>query len=163
MGANITDIAQVVLEDAPAGQTQPDYVFTANSIHGLTITASSGNDTIIVGDASQSIVAGPGRDLIEVTAATAGALVTGAGTTTVEVLGGGTATLNAATSDVTVTLAQPTNLTLSAVSGVSATGSTGADTITARAAGQVLTSISGKDTLIGASHASLRAIRPYRA
>lgn len=151
MGANITDIAQVVLEAAPAGQTQPDYVFTANSIRGLTIIASAGNDTIIVGDGSQSIIAGPGQDLIEVTAATAGAQVTGTGTTTVEVLGGGTATLNGATSDVTVTLQQATDLTLSTVAGITAIGSSGADTITALAPGQVLISVSGEDTLIGAA------------
>ena len=62
MGSNITDIAAVVLEDAPAGQTQPDYVFTANALPGLAIVASAGNDTITLGAAGQSVTAGAGVD-----------------------------------------------------------------------------------------------------
>ncbi len=150
MGSNLTRISQVSLRDAAPGTTQPNYFFTANALRGLVIAASSGNDTISVGDASQQVIAGAGNDTVLASAATAGALVTGNGTTILRIGGGGTATLNAATGGVNVVLGQATNLTLSAMSGVTATGSAGADTITALASGQTLISQSGQDQLVGA-------------
>jgi hypothetical protein len=64
IGNNITDVARVVLEDAAAGQSQPDYVFTANAIQGLAITASSGNDTITLGGTGQSVTVGVGKETL---------------------------------------------------------------------------------------------------
>jgi hypothetical protein len=149
MGANITRIAQVTLQDAPSGQTQPAYNFIANAITGLTIVASSGDDAITVGNASQQVIAGPGNDTVLTTASTAGALIQGGAHTTIDTAGGGSAALNVATDRVTVMLQQPTNLTLGQGSNVSVIGSLGADTIVAMAAGQVITSLSGQDTLTG--------------
>ena len=149
MGSSITSIAGVTLS-SQAGQ--PDYVFTANAIQKLKITGSAGNDTIVVGDASQSVVLTGAVERVKATAAQAGALVTGGtGQNTLEITTGGTATLNANTTNVTVVLDQASTLTLSKKSGISAFGSTGADTIKAAATGQTIDGGLGNDQLYGFS------------
>ena len=146
------NITSVTLTDAASGTTQPDYVFTANDTRKLQITASSGNDTIVVGAATQSVIAGSGQDRVVVTAATAKALVTGGAATTIEVQGGGNATLNAATDNVTVALDQATVLTLNKMSFISVIGSSGGgDTIRTGAVGQVVTLQAAGDRLYGSA------------
>jgi hypothetical protein len=75
----------------------------------------------------------------------------GSGTTSLKITTGGTATLNASDSHLTVDLTLATNLTLSKMSFITAVGSAGNDTITALAQGQTLTGNGGKDTLNGFS------------
>jgi hypothetical protein len=117
----------------------------------------AGGDTVVVGAATEAVNAGGGTALVQATAAFAGALVNGgsvgsAGTTTLEITTGGTATLNAGDTNLVVKLDAATNLNLGTASFITAEGAIkGGDTITAGAANQTLESIGGKDTLIGAS------------
>jgi hypothetical protein len=145
MGDNITSISSVVINDLP-GQAEN---FVANAITGLAITGGAGNDSITLGDASQSVVTGTGNTTIYATAAQAGAAITVEGNATLDLTTGGTAVLNANDDFLTVSLASATNLTLSSMSFITAIGSSGKDTITALAAQQTLTGGAGVDTLIG--------------
>ena len=62
-----------------------------------------GADVVTLGSAAESVNGGGGAALVNMTAATAGALITGkGGTTTLGLSGGGTVTLNAADSGVTL-------------------------------------------------------------
>jgi Ca2+-binding RTX toxin-like protein len=145
MGASITgSFASATLL---AGGT----TFTANAQHGLAIVATTGTDTIRVGDASQSVT-GPATVHVLATTATAGALISGvhAGST-LELVNGGPAALNASTTGITVTLDKASNLTLSRMGAITAIGSAGNDVITAGAQGQTLTGGAGTDTLVGYS------------
>ncbi len=91
---------------------------------------------------------------MQATAATAGALVVGNGaaSTTLQISGGGASTLNNADSNLTVQLISASNLSLGTASFITALGSTGADTITAGGANQVLTGKAGADTLVGGTN-----------
>ncbi len=125
--------------------------FTANTTANMAISGSAaGGDTIILGAGSQSVVAGGPSERVQASAANAGALVTGLGTgSTLEITSGGVVALNAATSVTTVKLDAATNLSLSGMSFLTATGSSGADTITAGATYQTLTGGGGADILAG--------------
>ena len=82
----------------------------------------------------------------------AAALVNGgSGATTLEIIGGGSANLNAATTHVAVQLDAATNFTLGKLGFITVLGSAGNDAITALAAGQTMTGGGGSDTLIGYS------------
>jgi len=145
MGANITGMTAVDL----MAKTN----FTANTTANMAISGSAaGGDTIVLGAASQSVIAGGPGEKIKASAVNAGALVTGVGAgSTLEVTSGGTVVLNAADSVSTVKLDAATNLTLNKMSFITAIGSSGADTIAAGAAYQTLTGGGGADTLIGFS------------
>jgi hypothetical protein len=151
MGADITRIAAVVLDGPAKGTIQPAYNFRANGLAGLAITGSGGADRITLLEASQSVNANGGAVHVVVNAANAGAKVTGAAGAVLEIVGGGTATLNAATTNVTVTLDAATHLTLNKMAFITAVGSAGNDVIVAGGAGQTLTGGLGTDTLVGAS------------
>jgi hypothetical protein len=143
MGLNITGMTAVQL----AGRAN----FTANATSGMTITGSAaGGDTITLGSASQSVIGGGGGEKILASAANAGAAISGLGAnSTLEITSGGVVALANTTSVTTVKLDAATNLTLSRMSFLTATGSSGADTITAGATYQTLTGGSGADTLVG--------------
>ena len=153
MGADITDLAKVVLTPAASGATQPAWSFTANAEHGLEIDDDATGDTVTVGDASQVVLLSSGDHHVIETAATAGAAVLAgaSGTNVLEITGGGAVVLNASDARLTVQLDQATDLTLSSGSGMTAIGDSGADTITALAAGQTLTGGGGGDTLVGSA------------
>ena len=153
MGANITDLAKVVLTPAASGDTQPDWSFTANAEHGLEIDDDATGGTLTVGDASQVVLLSAGDHHVIETAATAGAAVLAgaSGTNVLEITGGGAVVLNASDARLTVELDQATDLTLSSGAGMTAIGGGGADTITALAAGQTLTGGGGADTLVGST------------
>lgn len=68
-----------------------------------------------------------------------------------ELTGGGSATLNAADTRLTVTLSQASTLTLSQQGFLTVVGSSGADTLVAEAAGQTLKGGGGGDTLMGSA------------
>jgi hypothetical protein len=83
----------------------------------------------------------------------AGALVSGtaAGQTTLEIIGGGTAALNADSTHATVQLDAATNLTLSTMGFITAVGEVAGNSITAEVAGQTLEGLGKGDTLTGCS------------
>jgi hypothetical protein len=145
MGSKITGINAVQL-----GTTT---TFTANTTAGLQISGSgAGGDTITLGAPTQSVIAGGPNETIKATAANAGASISGLGAnSTLDITTGGTITLNAATDVSTVKLSAASNLTLNQMSFITATGSSGADTIQAGATYQTLTGGAGADTLIGFS------------
>jgi hypothetical protein len=95
------------------------------------------------------VTTGTGNTTIDATAAQAGALITDNGSATLNITGGGNATLNAGDEFLTVSLSSATNLALAPMSFITAIGSSGNDTITALAAQQTLTGGAGIDTLIG--------------
>jgi hypothetical protein len=145
MGANITGMKAVQL----ATTTN----FTANSTAGLQISGSSaGGDTITLGAATQSVVAGGPNETVKVSAANAGASVSGLGAnSTLDITSGGTITLNANTDVTTVKLTSASTLILNGMAFITADGSTGKDTIQAGGIDQTLTGGGGADTLIGFS------------
>ena len=106
MGAKITGINAVQL----AATTN----FTANTTAGLQISGSStGGDTITLGAATQSVIAGGANETIKATAANAGASISGLGAnSTLQITTGGTIALNAATDVTTVKLSAASTLTL---------------------------------------------------
>ncbi|WP_428485128.1 cellulase family glycosylhydrolase [Rhodopila sp.] len=148
MGANVTGIPTIDLDNAASS-----YSFVASTTAGLAIHASTGNDSITVGAASQTVFGSSGSLTIKATATTAGAAIhTGSGGATLQLTTGGAATLNAADTNLTVTLAAATNLNLGALSFITAIGTAaGGSSITAGGARQTLESTGGKDTLTGSS------------
>ncbi|MGE0108349.1 MAG: calcium-binding protein [Bdellovibrionales bacterium] len=131
MGDNLSGISSVRLTTASTGQSQPDYDFTANGLQNLTIYGTSGDDTITLGDASQTVSTGTGNDHIIAAVDQASAAVIGStGHAVFEITEGGTFSLNANTRNVTVQLDQASNITLNARA-PSVIGSDGDDIITA--------------------------------
>ncbi len=112
---------------------------------------AGGHDTINLGGSANSVTAGTGMALVRGTAAAAGGAVVGnsSSTTLLEITGGGTATLNAADTNITVQLDAAGTLKLSAMGFITAIGSAGNDTITALGGTQTLTGGLGNDTLMG--------------
>ncbi|HEY1935546.1 MAG TPA: VWD domain-containing protein [Acetobacteraceae bacterium] len=149
MGSNITGINQVFLDNAGTS-----YNFTANNQTGLTIFASTDNDTITVGDASQTVVDTGGTLQVLATATHAGvAVLGGTGSSTLEITTGGTFALNSGDSNVTVRLDAASTLTLNHMQFIHAVGSGGNATIYAGAANQVLSGGGGlNDTLDDVGH-----------
>ena len=143
MGAKITGINTV--------QLAATTTFTANTTAGLQISGSStGGDTITLGAATQSVVAGGANETIKATAANGGASINGLGAnSTLQITNGGTLALNALTDVTTVKLSAASNLTLNQMSFITAIGSAGADTIKAGTSNQTLTGGAGADTLVG--------------
>jgi hypothetical protein len=136
MTLNVTNGGAIALNPADSGLTainlalathaysvdvgsQPNLIITDKNTTADTITGVAASDIVNAGAASVTVMA---------TAANAGVkIVGGTGSNVLELITGGTAVLNAATTKVQVKLDQPTNLTLSP--GVTmATGSVGDDT-----------------------------------
>ena len=135
---------------AAKGNTNPETITIYGGANKDVINLGTGTDTVVLGGTGEVVNGGGGTALVKATAALAGACVSGGtGTTTLEITTGGTATLNAATTKLTVKLDAATNLTLSKMGFITAIGSASNDTITALAANQTLTGGSGTDTLIG--------------
>ena len=130
------------------------YDFVANATANQVIRASlNGNDTVVVGAASQTVQGYNGALTVQATAANAGALIRGgSGGATLDITTGGTASLNASDTNLTVRLSAATNLGLGTLSFITAIGAAGATSmISAGGANQTLESIGGHDTLVGAS------------
>jgi hypothetical protein len=146
MGANITDIQRVYLGNAP-------YVyFIANATPGLTVLAGSGNDTVVVGDASQAVQGSAGPLTVSATAAEAAVLVQGgSGGATLDITTAGTVVLNPGDSNVTVDLTAGDTLILPTNPSVAVTGG-GNDTLIATSnvlrAGQTIDLIGNGNTLV---------------
>jgi Ca2+-binding RTX toxin-like protein len=143
MGTKITGVNAV--------QLAATTTFTANTTAGLQISGSStGGDTITLGAPTQSVIGGGPNETIKATAANAGASISGLGSnSTLDITNGGTITLNAATDVNTVKLSAKSTLMLNGMQFITATGSSGADKITAGGTGQTLTGGAGADTLTG--------------
>ena len=163
MGAGVTEFEYASLAVATT--------FTANATAGLTITGSSGIDTITTGNAVQTVNAGAGADSITVTAAsqtinggdgddTVNVNATTIGSTiaageaaetlgdTLNVTGGGTVVMGAAVTEFeTVTLAVATTFTANDTAGLIITGSSGIDTITTGNAVQTVNAGAGADSI----------------
>jgi Putative Ig domain len=108
MGTNITGMNNVFLPTAGTS-----YNFTANATLGLVIHAGADSDTIVAGDASQTVFGSSGNLLVQATAANAGLMVhDGTGSNTLEITTGGSIALNSALQNVTVDLDVATTLTL---------------------------------------------------
>ena len=135
-----------------AGNVNPETITIDGAAASDVLNLGAGTDNVVLGGAGETVNGGGGIALLKGNAAFVGALVNGgAGKTTLELTTGGTATLNAADSNLTVKLDAITNLTLSKMSFITANGSTGADTIIAMASGQTLTGAGGADILTGFS------------
>jgi hypothetical protein len=115
------------------------------------MTLGSGTDKVAGVGGSETVIAGSGTDLIQAAIGNAGALVTGysVANTTLEITTGGTATLNASDTQLTVKLDAATNLQLGTLGFITVTGSTGSDVLTAGAVNQTLIGNGGSNTLTG--------------
>jgi hypothetical protein len=143
-----------VISGTPAfGNSNPESISIYGGTGADVVNLGEGSDLVVLGSAQEKVNGGGGTALVQATITQAGALVKGTaiGSTTLEITNGGTATLNAADSNLIVKLDAASHLTLSKMSFITAEGSTGADTITAMAQGQTLTGGGGNDTLIGYS------------
>ena len=147
MGGNIAGMQAVFLDNAAS------YDFSANTTAGLVIHAGGGGDTIAVGAASQAVFGSAGALTVQAAAAEAGVLIkVGSGGAALEITSGGTATLNAADTNLSVTLDAATNLQLGTLGFITVTGAAaGGDTIRAGGANQTLVSTGGNDTLVGSA------------
>jgi hypothetical protein len=119
-----------------------------------TYNLGAGSDTVVAGAATETVNAGTGTALVQATVGFAGVLVNGGsspvGSTVLELTTGGTGTLNAADTDLTVKLDAATNLMLGGMTLITVYGSAaGHETITAGGTGQTLISQGGHDTLVG--------------
>jgi len=143
---NVTSGTRNPLDSNPEAITI--YGAAANDVLNL----GGGTDTVVLGGSGETVSGGGGIANVKATTAIAGALINGGtGTTTLTITNGGAAALNANDSNLIVKLSAASNLTLSQLSFITASGSTGADTITALAQGQTLTGGGGADTLTGYS------------
>jgi hypothetical protein len=159
-GANET--LNVAAGTAGAGNTNAEAITIYGGTGADTINLAGGADqvflgtgaeTVTLGGAANAVTGGGGAALVHGTAAFASAAVVGTSgaATTLEVTTGGNITLNAADTYLTVQLDAASTLNLSAMSFITALGSSGADTITAMAGTQTLTGGAGLDTLVGYS------------
>jgi hypothetical protein len=161
-GANET--LNVTAGTAASGNTNPETIAIYDGTGNDTFNLSTGIDqlflgtgtaTVTLGGAANQVVAGGGTATIQSTIGAATASMVGASTglTTLDLTNTGTLTLNAADTYLTVQLEGASKLTLGAGAFITALGSTGADTITAGGANQILTGGLGVDSLIGSKTA----------
>jgi hypothetical protein len=148
MGDNITGISTVHLGGGAVATN-----FTANATQNLLILGNQGADIITPGDASQIIYGFGTSTTVMATAATAGVrlnLVHGTGT--LDISGGGIATLNDNDAVGTiVTLDQATVLNMGHGAFISAIAKSAGSTLVAQQAFQTLESTTGGCTLVGAT------------
>lgn len=151
MGSNISGFSQVHLMGGTAGAA--GFSFTANATRNLIIVGSKGNDVITAGDASQTIDTLGQSSVVQATAATAGVRVQAiTGTATLDISGGGSATLNSDNKHgLFVRIDQAMLLNLGGTAFITATAVTAGTTLTAGAAYQTLISLAGGATFIGAT------------
>ncbi|MGH7011432.1 MAG: hypothetical protein ACREEX_11415, partial [Caulobacteraceae bacterium] len=144
--------------DFNAGNPKPATITIIGAANNDVINLASGNDTVVVGSALETVNGGSGADTIEVTSKTIGATIDGgsSGKSVLLVTGGGTMTMGASITDIAeVELANASkayHFTANAIPGLIVDDlSSGADTITAGAAGQTLTGgAAGDETFTGA-------------
>jgi hypothetical protein len=151
-GLNVT--LNVASGTPAGGNSNPETIFIYGNADSSTFNLGDGTDNVVLGSATETVNASAtGTALIQGLSTQAGALINGNGQTTTQLQitdSGGTATLNAADTELTVKLDGATNLTLSKMGFITADGSVGNSTITALAANQTLLGGVG-DTLVGAS------------
>ena len=142
-----------VASDTTAADTSPTITITGAANSDI-INLGSGNDTVTLG-AGETVNSGGGNNTFKVASATLGSVTINGGskgTNTLDVTGGGTASMGAGITGITtVDLANATTFTANATAGLQVIGSSGADNITAGGAGQVLSGGAGADTLTGSA------------
>jgi hypothetical protein len=147
-----SETVNVVSSTPAGGNANPETIAIYGGTGADVINLGQGSDLVVLGSKTESVNGGGGTALVQATAAFAGAqVIGGSGQTTLELTTGGTAALNANTTQVTVQLDQATNLALSGMGFISAIGEVSGNTITAKAAGQTLGGMAGGDTLTGFS------------
>jgi GH24 family phage-related lysozyme (muramidase) len=123
----------------------------------LIVQLGTAADTVVLSSTTESVAnTAGGTALVQATAALAADKVIGTSgsiaATTLEITTGGSVTLNAADTNLTVVLDARTNLTLGSLGFIKAVGSTGGgETITAGGANQTLQTIGGNETLVGSA------------
>ncbi len=123
----------------------------------LIVQLGTAADTVVLSSATESLAnTAGGTALVQARAALASDKVIGTpgsiAATTLEITTGGSVTLNAGDTNLTVQLDARTNLTLGSLGFIKAVGSTaGGETITAGAANQTLQTIGGNKTLVGSA------------
>jgi hypothetical protein len=121
------------------------------------INLGNGNDTVTLGSATELVNGGSGSNTFNVTAATIKATINGgsSGGNALVVSGGGKAVMDSSITGIStvqvVGTTLPTTLVLNGLSGLTAMGSSGADTIMAGGASQTITGNGGADILIGSA------------
>ena len=124
------------------------------------INLASGNDTVIVGSARETVNGAGGSNVIEVSARTIGATIDGGGGKSELLVTGGKGDGKAIVMGdnlvnlATVRLDAGTSLQLNTIAFIQAIGSDAADTIKAGGINQTLTGGKGSDTLVGAATGS---------
>lgn len=150
MGADITGMSETHLMGGVAGTI--GFNFTANATQNLVIVGSKSNDTIHVGDASQTVYMLGQTTTVTATAATASAKVQAVGTgnvATLDIAGGGTATLNGNDGHgLFVVLDAATHLNLGTAAFMTVTAKTAGSTLVAGQYQQTLVSTAGGDTFV---------------
>lgn len=139
-GGNVSGVNKIVLYHDSTNE--PAYNVTTSAYQkGTVVYASGGNDTISLADASQTVIAArTGTLLVRETAANAGVSIVGNGpsSTTLEIISGGTATVGAGTSGLTVKLDQACVLNTNSAKFLLIDASVGGCTVNAYGTGQVV-------------------------
>ncbi|CAN0428364.1 unnamed protein product, partial [Phaeothamnion confervicola] len=148
-------------ENLAASAATDSLTVTTAASGGHIVTGSGDDDVTMTAVANTAIETGAGDDVINVTAATINGDIDAGGNTasgdTLNVLGGGTLGMSVTAVGIeNVSLAVATDFTANALSGLSITGSAGADTITVGAGDQQVAGAGGDD-LIKVSDALLGA------
>jgi hypothetical protein len=148
-------VTEPIAQTAPLPAPSPVAPASATNVNlgngqNITVRGSSAADSITLGNPTQSVIAGPGNNTINVPAELAGAKLIGhsQATTTLRITTNGNATLNDEDRDLTVQLPHGENkLALGASSDVTAQGTSGNDSITIGGLRQTVVAGSGHDQI----------------
>jgi hypothetical protein len=146
----LSAIPDVAPSPAVANRTDGTTRLTLGTGAHITVIGSSGTDIITVGAPTQSVIAGTGKDTVNLPANLASAKVIGhsPAMTTLHIITPGTANLSDQDRNFTVKLTPGINdLTLGHGANITAVGTPGADTITVGAPTQSVIAGSGIDTV----------------
>ena len=134
---------------------KPGTITIVGAHNAAVINLGPGNDSVVVGDARETVHGGSGSSVIQVTAATIGATIDGGtGSASLVVGGGGTAVMGANITRVPAVFlssaAPAYDFTANGIAGLVVTDlSRGADTLRAGGLGQTLTGGAGRVTMVG--------------
>ena len=136
---------------------KPGTITIVGAHNAAVINLGAGNDSVVVGDARETVHGGSGNSVIQVTAATIGATIDGGtGSAALVVGGGGTAAMGANITRIPAVFlssaASAYDFTANGIAGLVVTDlSRGADTLRAGGPGQTLTGGAGHVTMVGFS------------
>ncbi len=136
---------------------KPATITIVGAHNAAVINLGSGNDTMIVDDARETVRGGSGDDTIQVNSATIGATIDGGtGSSRLMITGGGVAAMGDSITRIPVVFLAPSagnyDFTANGTAGLTVTDlSGGADTLRAGGFGQTLTGGGGNDRMVGFS------------